>query len=694
MKTSTAKLIILVLACMAPAVAAADSIAVRTSHTEAVGPVEYLSGRGLLVTGGDDGKVKIWQEGSGALLAGIQASHLPIRQIAVHPSRPEFVAVSSDGAGEYLLHVWNWAEGREIAFRRLADDPFFIRYSDRGTYLFYGLPQWNSLTFLAGETGNEIPYLREGFGFVSFAVTSADERTLVTYTPSNGRIIYWDLTTGRQILDAPVSTVRNLSELRAIGRLFFAGMRGDSLVIVNNFTGQTVAERVVAGLESFAVRPSAGSTTEFDIGAFGHDGEDPRFEIFRFDGRELRSTFFSSRLLPENATVVAFFGEDVVSGDETGTIRLHTGSIGRAEIFAGRTTESIDSIAFARDRLFMTVGRSLRMITSDLFLPRPPGPPEIATLSISDRQTEMTGEIFLSPMDETALLAWSENPPTLSKVSAISRAFFDRLEAEDAAPLVSVHAESDFITTVDERGRLALLDGDNYDVIFEYQAPGLRTAVNTEFFGIIAGKGATSRFDSALIAIDPATGETVPIPTAAFVVFDVVFDSRSRTLYTLGLARNEGRIETILSLHYGRNLDSNRVIYRYPAERVTGSILVDEEEGVLYTTATERGIAAWDGAEFRLFAAAGHHPEQLAVQAGIVYGRNRDGTLTAWLAETGEVLFDFYLFSSSEWLAMGPGGMFLESREGVARRYLSFVPEGNRSLDAYRLRLPILNRER
>ena len=682
--------------CLVPAVLPADSVTVRRSHDSTVTVIEHR-GTDLVATGAADGKVMIRVGSDYSLTAALQVSHLPIRLVAIHPTQPRLAIVSSDGSARHLLHLWDWVEQREITRRRLSDMPFFLRFSDKGSYFFYGLPAFKSLTFISSDSGNEVPYLPDGFGFVSFAVTSADETVLVTYTPGSGRIAYWDLPNNRRLPAAreDIQSQRNLRDLQALGRALFAGIRGDEIIVVHNFTGRVVARAEQEGLLTLSSRPSPNDPDEYQLAALVETEDGPGFETFTLSGSSLRSTYFSTRYIDADTSAMAYTGLHAMSGTNDGELHLFRSTAGRPQAVESAPVEPARSIAFSRDRMFVTFEETLRAITSDLFLPRPPGLPEVAGVTMTDRRLFGFETPRIRPLDETSLLAWSTGPETseLARISSISRAVFDRAEV-NLPDLISVTATEEEIALVDASGRLRIIDTDDYETRFAYRAPGLRTALDTDYFGIAVGKSASGRFDSALITLDTQTGETVPIATEAFMVFSLAFDRRGRSLYSLGLSQENGSVETILSVHFGRDLERNRVIYRYPGELAEGTLHFDEESGLLYTTINQQTVSVWDGAELRDFSPVQHRPLELAVQAGNLYSLNADGTISAWLTESGDQLMDLYFFEDDQWIALSAAGYFLESDPGIAEEYLSFVPSGRRTLDDYRLELPILNHAR
>ncbi len=682
--------------CLIPAVLPADSVTVNRSHTGSVTVIEHR-GTEIIATGASDGKVMVRRGSDYVLAAGLQVSHLPIRLIAIHPTLPRLAIVSSDKAGQYLLHLWDWTARTEITRRRLSDMPFFVRFSDRGSYFFYGLPSFKSLTFLSSESGNEVPYLPNGFGFVSFAVTSADETRLVTYTPGNGRIAYWDLPNNRRLpqVQDDIQSERNLRSLQALGRAFFAGIRDDEIIVVDNFTGRIVARIEQEGIVSLSSRASPDGSNEYQLAAFMQTEDGPTFETFTFNGSSLRSTYFSTRYIEADTTAMAYSGLHAVSGNRDGELRLFRSTAGRPQTLESAPIEPARSIAFSRDRMFVTFDDTLRTITSDLFFPRPAGPPEVAGVTISDRRLVGFDNPRIQPLDATSLLVWSTSPETsvLAKISSISRAAFDREEI-NLPNLISVTTSEDAVALVDAAGRLRIVDSDDYETLFAYRSPGLLTALDTNYFGIAVGKNASGRFDSALFTLNTETGQTVPIATEAFMVVSFAFDKRGRSLYSLGLSRENGSVETVLSVHFGRDLEHSRLIFRFPGELSVGTLHLDEDSDLLYTTINQRTVSVWDGAELRDFVPAQHRPIELAAQEGILYSRNADGTISAWLTESGEHFMDLYFFEGDEWIALSPSGYFLESEPGIADEHLSFVPSGRRTLDDYRLELPLLNQAR
>ncbi|MFW6339170.1 MAG: hypothetical protein ACOC25_09595, partial [Alkalispirochaetaceae bacterium] len=67
----------------------AEGVVLRTAHVDAVSAMLFDEDRNLLVTGGVDGKIKVWDLETDALRHSTQISNLAILDVALHPSRPE-----------------------------------------------------------------------------------------------------------------------------------------------------------------------------------------------------------------------------------------------------------------------------------------------------------------------------------------------------------------------------------------------------------------------------------------------------------------------------------------------------------------------------------------------------------------------------------------------------------------------------
>ncbi len=118
---------------------------VTTGHTGVVLGLRYDASRHLLFSSGDDGTVRVWDVDSGGLAHCLQVTRSNTRAMAIDSSSTRLAVVVTDGTRSFALSVWDWNEERQLYRVPLSEEPQFLRFSPKGTYLLYGTSSWQGL---------------------------------------------------------------------------------------------------------------------------------------------------------------------------------------------------------------------------------------------------------------------------------------------------------------------------------------------------------------------------------------------------------------------------------------------------------------------------------------------------------------------------------------------------------------------
>ncbi len=151
-------------------------------------------GGSFLVSAGVDGSLRVWDPRDGSLRHAVALRGVP-SALVVHPWLPRAFVALADGSGQWLT-AWDWESGVKLFSIPLSDPPLFLGLSRTAGSLLVGRASFDGLWLLDPTTGERQPGLESGTGIVTFAVTSRDERTVLTYLPS-GSLVYRDRATGR-----------------------------------------------------------------------------------------------------------------------------------------------------------------------------------------------------------------------------------------------------------------------------------------------------------------------------------------------------------------------------------------------------------------------------------------------------------------------------------------------------------------
>ena len=659
----------------------AEGVVLRTSHVDSVTAMRHDDSRGLLVTAGVDGKVKIWNLADGSLERSAQISNLSILDIALHPERAEVALVESDENRRYRLSVWNWESGETRYTKNLTSQPLHVEYSPQGSYLMVSTASFRSMRVYEAQTGRAEEYLERGFGIVSFFAVASSEARVMTYSATNGQIIYWDLQSGFEIQRS--ESEQGLEQMVLFSnRRYAAAIRNRSLFLVDVLGGQVVDRVELGGSTLDMVLEDDGSAVSILL--FDRRGERVMRSYALRDGRLNRRYSATYRQLPEEATRIVYAGDELYVAERDGALHRFGRYQRRPDLFAENLIRRITDIATGRNELLVAFDGRLLTLESDLF-----AAPEVAFEEVDQVRDTYTSlpfeeEVRLSQAPDGTTYIWSpEASEELYRLGRFSTPLPVNAEIEGQPTAITARRPGQ-LAVVTRDGRVSLVSTVSGDETFSVQALGIETAIETEDHGVLIGKSVTGPLDSALLRIDPLTGERVPLDTELFLIYRLTYDERARRLYALGLRRDgENRIETVLQMFYGRELQRRRNLYTVSGEFLNADLAVDSEAGEIYTTLGESGIRRYDGRNFVDLSRDAHQARRITLYSGLVLGLNRDGSLSAWSRRSREYIATFYILGPRQWIAITDDGRYVASPGLRAETYVSVDGEP----EAFRLKL-------
>jgi len=676
------------IACLLVATIAEARITVTTSHTGSVNQIVYDNNDNVLLTAGADGKVKVWRQTDGAVMHSFQVATVPVVLLAHRPGSTQFASVSTDGTSTFRLSVWDWQTEQLVFERELTEVPLFLGYSPGGTYLLFTKPQFSSVTVLSAANGRELPYLRRGFGIVSYAVVSGSEKRIMTYIPATGTITYYDISTGREIQSAQAPPgLEHLSLLPS--KRYAAGVRGNTLYVVDVLQGETRATAAVGRVTSLSVDEDQGRIA---LGTSGDGGDE--IHVYNYsNGSLFRLPYLDSRVTGSLSSLLVWNGT-LFAGAKDGTLYKRADSDNALTEYAGATVSPVSGIAFGEDTLFLATPESVLGLTSDFFAPSNSAIPDITRLDERSLRNPLGQPARMASYLDQTIFLWNYTGRTNSVfLYNPTTHTFSRFPQTLTSPILSIRPYDGVVLMLQADGTLRAVNPSTFEADFTYTALGLETVVGTDTHGIIAGKNRANTFESSLIRINPETEETVRVPNDNFIVFDLAYDEREDTLYSLGLEKTDGGSRTTFDLHRGRDLESKRLILGVDGEDLNANIAVDSADDLVYTTLGSSGVYVWDGRQLRTLADINHIPHYVYSHNQLVFTLNMDGTLSVWSKETREHLMDVYVFRDGSWAAITASGQFYAS-SNEAERHLTYFPQRRvfqRSLNDLRLSLPMIN---
>lgn len=662
----------------------AQSVSVRISHAGSVLDLVSDVRSDTLFSAGVDGTVRRWSVSPAALLAEYQISHNPVTQIAIHPERPLVAALATDRKRNHVIHIWDLEREEEVARRYLDEEPLYLRYSPTGRYLVYGTADFRSIHTLDGTRASPLPYLRLPLGLVTYVLFSTSEGTAVAYSPGSGIFRYIEVRSGEEIRSA--RSVRDLEHIAVLSdrKRNAAAKSGDELVVVDIYTGEERDAVFIPGIRSITVNQENGT-----IAVVSEDEGRMDFSSWQFTDGALSRRFLTLRDLDSTLSAITYHDGQIVTGTDDGSIFLYSRFGGGRRLLADYPLADILDFEVAPGRMYLSLPGRVLSISSDIF---------------SDERRERVGYVFtrsveielsqavgLEPIETGEVIVWTNDG---------ENAAFTFLEAPDQVfdefetPLVNLRGFSGTVLALERSGRLKGIDPVSLEVVFEYSAVGIQTMVVNDAYGIVAGKNAAGIIDTALIRIDPRTGETVGVETDPFFVYDLRVGEGEQELFSIGLEARADATHTVVSRHSGRNLERTTTIMLYPGEDLGAGLYVDPDTYDVYTTAGFEGVKMWDGRRIRQYDAVGSIPRAVRGYGDFIYAINRDETISVWSKETGRHVVRLYVFKDGSWIAHNPEGFYAlsdpESRD--LARYLDLTEEARRgsTVEDYRIEAPFV----
>ncbi|MDR1317556.1 MAG: hypothetical protein LBK13_11860 [Spirochaetales bacterium] len=634
-----------------------------------IGPVLSLawdSQSGYLFSSGQDGTLRVWQTAPFRLVRKFQISSLPLRKIDISPMTKEAALLQSDGIGAHTLKVINWETGKINFSQSLSEIPLTLRFSPKGTFVALSRTGWKSLAFYNAKDGRALPYMREGFGIVSFFIVSDSENTLLSYTPSSGNFTYWEMKTGRQ-----KETVRSAVELENLclySQRYALATRGGELLMMDIVTGMAAAVVQAQNISKIITGP---------------DGR--IISLSAVEGKTLLQNWMfiapaggSPGILSRTGEAVSLPPEipDAVLTRDSGYFALGDGAIGcmpggmkQIEREGLSQITAITDILALEGRIYALSAEKIYTFSSDLFRQDTSGvpAPSFFTSSLEDNPLRAAagivkgagGEIFLYRKEEGTRGQIVRFDMETRKVLAEFSQF--------SFPLVSVQEMDGYLFALEKNGNLKKIDSLAMQSVYEYPAWNIQTFAPVDKKIFWAGKNKTDQYASPLVMINTETGETVPVRTQSslLLVHDIIYDVPRGKIYYLGLSQAAGgKTETRVFSANDPLKPESSPSFAYSAAGINPVIHIDTgSQFAVYTTQGGVSIRKWSGSRWSDFESNNCLPAAIHDYGKLLFAINTDGSVSAWEKSTGKLIGTVCLGKDGNWIARDAAGTVFTERE-------------------------------
>jgi hypothetical protein len=579
-----------------------------------------------------------------------QASRVPIKLMAARPGRNEIAVYETDGFGFHRVSVWDYAEKTRLFSLSFNDPVLFCGYTANGKYLVLGFG--NGVSLFDGENGGRHGGMLGGYP-VTFAVSSATERTLQTYSPS-GTLAYWDIES--LALSRSVSVHPNLEQPLVFGNYrFLAGQGGGELFVIDAVSGRILYQTpsvpgallCADGAEASFSRLSAGEggleREDFTVGAGGVqragavinmetefsaaaplDGE--LTLLGRADGR-----LALAGRAREGADVAAFFSfktqtrlsDAAVSAD--GGIAFTDGNGGGGYIPAGFTGQP--------DAITLFDARGANRVTAD-------GAGEKTFLFW---QTGAEGAPFVKTFGGTAP---SETAPDETAVPPPGR-------------IRSADIYGGRVLFLDVSGGITVSWPDGGRPAFSYASALPLDAAFVDDRRVLIARNAETPF----LLVDCVSGETLPAAYPAPMSF-MLHRSRRNGLFCAVLRSVERQAVTEVIKFDAASPQESPVIFSYPEEDTDFSFIEygadGEARGRYAATAGGEGAFIISGGGLTYIDRTPALPQKLLPLDGAFAALDGDGSIAWYDGSTGRLLAMLRLYDDG-WLLSSGGGTTAEA---------------------------------
>ncbi|POQ98310.1 hypothetical protein AU468_13925 [Alkalispirochaeta sphaeroplastigenens] len=672
---------------------------IRSGHTGEITAMAALPGEDLLFTAGEDGKLMVWNTRTEALLQSIRADRFPVQAIAPFPDGSNVALYSSDGNRLHRISLWNWKTGQRRYLHSPDGEVLWMEASPRGSYLLYSVPGLRSMRILRASTGRRLPFLQQATSIVSWFVTAGSEERVMTYSPSSGNIVYRHISSGRA--EGEFEAPPGLTNLHILSQRRFAVAETSTgtLGVVDLLSGNLVHQT-----DAGVIRRVHYDSSRDEILVLSRpSGRAPEVRRFRFHQGRLEEISTATRFPHHEIVNIVALGSQLYGSDPRGRIFLlpHHGDAphrpdsprpGDApQLFAESIIEPITTIATSDERLWIFTQDGLITLPAQFLadMRRARAGHAISPLGETELPASLGDQALIVPgnPDGEDLLIWTpdDSRAPLKQVNTTTGEV-TALSVRISPGIRSVYVQGRDILTLSRAGELAMVNLDTGMETFSYRGTGFQTTLGTDR-DIFLGKAYTGGFlDSALLRIDPRTGQTVPMETESRLIFSLTYDPRRGRLFAIGISTDRnGDTSTVIEIFDGPNYGRRRTILEIPGEYLDARITVDPLRGAVYTTLDDRGgVLRWDGSRVsELSRNQAHMPRRLVLNDHYVFSVNWDGTLSLISRFSEEPVLDITVIrtaSGSAWIAQRPDGMFYASNPILADSYVISVNDSRTDL--------------
>jgi WD40 repeat protein len=637
----------------------------QSGHSGPILAMAKDEANGVLFTGGKDGSVRIWSGTPLVLERKIQVSHYPILSIAADPVKKRIAVIESNGLTQHFLSVWNWETGTRRFQFPLAEFPLFMQFSPQGNFLGIAKPTWDSLSFFDAENGHKLSYVQEGFGIVNFFLVSSSENTLLSYSPSSGTFIYWNLKEGSR-----KSTIQSVPELKLLTTLterYAVGADSRALYLIDLVTGETLSRSATGKTVKILVIRE----TE-ELLTLTEEGGASSLNYWKYSLPSLPGGMgglypqeTKNRRLPQSVSQAQYFHNKIYVGFQDGSLGVFTANSPFYTQEGTNILEPITDMLVQEGTLYISTKKNLFAFPlSSLLNGYLADAPKANTLPFNQFENLYDTPLNMIPYQNSEIILWPKNSNSPGFLSSLNPETATLQKLKDfSLPLIGAWSSGEGLFCLEKNGSIVKLSLPNLEEEFRIPAGDIQTLLPLENETLLLGRNTAGFYNTPLSTLNTKTRETVPFHyPSVFLVFKLIRNPATNQVFFLALRQGtERETETVLFTADLENLEDFRPLAVLRSEDLEADLALDPHTGELLTTLGTGSIRSWDGTRWQTFQQNNNLASILRPFGDWVLAVNKDGSASIWERKGKEYLGDLICLSMGGWVILARDGTYWTS---------------------------------
>lgn len=585
-----------------------------------------------------------------------QISDLTIGNAVKNPLTNELAIYETDSLTMNKITILDWNSLSKKFSKRFKDSITCLAYSEKGNYIIVGTTAVNGIYILNAKTGLVNKKIKDISSIITMAKTGASEKNAVMYSPT-GFLYYYDFAKDKVIAKFQTQSDLEQPTLLGTGKMqnrFFAGTRNNGIYIIDALSGKIL-------MHCPATSPSiVTGTTEDEEGLYYicSTGRGYALKLISYKMLEECIKKKNSYGVQEGTLIKNFSG--LKSRDSITAIAKNSDSIllGTAygDIYA--MSDIIESETYTlqpiTEKTFQTIhdissdSQNFYFLTENSIYTSIYGAAQPKKIASNPSHTNLL-------INSDSIILWSKN--TRKDVIKITPdAMTGEVKTEKLftpkAKLKTVRLSDNKILFIQGNNSVSIYNLETKEIKEIYTGTSLEDAIIINGTAYIA-KSALSSTDSALIAVNMQTGETVPLKTKGSIIFSLSNNENNpNDIYGILMVRQKDDTYTTEVFAYNTNTKFLKSLISINDEDSTAFTEMNGTES-LYTnigknqvysfnTKTTRSVAYMRSASIPLKIAISANNNNIAIL-------NKDGSISWYMKDSPKAISNWYLTIENSW---------------------------------------------